>query len=114
MHEFSLCEGIVKQVSRANAGILENISQITIEIGKLSGVDVDSLTFWFPVVAEKMACGQVKLEVFEVDGLALCSKCNQQFLLTNLYDACPHCNAYGDYQILQGRELLVKSFSLNK
>lgn len=113
MHEFSLCEGIIKQVSRANAGVLDNVSQIKIEIGKLSGVDLESLVFWFPVVAEKLACGQVQLEVTEIEGSALCTKCNQQFFLTNLYDACPHCKTYGDYQILQGRELLVKSFSLN-
>jgi hydrogenase nickel incorporation protein HypA/HybF len=112
MHEFYLCEGIVKQVSRANAGVLDNVSQIKIEIGKLSGVDLESLIFWFPVVAEKLACRQIQLEVNEIDGLALCSKCNQQFTLTNLYDACPHCQSYAEYQILQGRELLVKSFSL--
>lgn len=112
MHEFSLCEGIIKQVSRANNEILDNVSQIKIEIGKLSGVDVESLVFWFPVVAEKLVCGQIQLEVAEIEGLALCAKCNQQFTLINLYDACPHCQSYGDYQILQGRELLVKSFSL--
>lgn len=113
MHEFSLCEGIISQVSRANQQNLSNIEQINLEIGKLAGVDLESLLFWFPVVAEKLNCKHIKLVVAEPIGIANCKSCSNDFELINLYDQCPHCNTFGNYEILQGRELIVKSFSLS-
>lgn len=112
MHEFSLCEGILKQVSRANKNTLNNITQINLEIGKLAGVDLDSLLFWFPVVTEKLLCPQIKLKVNNLDGKAICKQCQQEFNIINLYDPCPNCNAFGNYRIISGRELLVKSFEI--
>ncbi len=112
MHEFSLCEGIIHQVSRANNNNLENVEQINLEIGKLAGVDLNSLLFWFPVVAEKLNCKHIKLNVVEPLGIANCKNCTKDFELVNLYDQCPHCNSFGNYEIKQGRELLVKSFNL--
>jgi hydrogenase nickel incorporation protein HypA/HybF len=111
MHEFSLCEGIIKQVSRANDQRLDNLEQVTIEVGKLAGVDVDSLCFWFPVVAAKLNCQHLKLELHEISGKAHCRHCDQDFELINLYDPCSNCNTHGEFDIVQGRELLVKSFT---
>jgi Zn finger protein HypA/HybF involved in hydrogenase expression len=76
-------------------------------------VDLNSLTFWFPIVAGKFNVPELKLKVIEQDGLAKCNCCLQQFHLINLFDPCPHCASYGDYQILQGREMLIKSFALD-
>lgn len=113
MHEFSLCQGIIKQVAKANHERLDNVAEVSIEVGKLAGVDVESLQFWFPVVAEKMNCTMLKLNLEQVDGLARCNQCTTSFNLLNLYDPCPNCGAFSDYVIEHGRELLVKSFSLN-
>ena len=110
MHECSLCEGIVKQVIRANHGKTVDLSSVKIEVGKLSGVDLDSLCFWFPVVSGKLNCPELKLEVIETDGVAHCNHCQHDFTLVNLYDACPKCNTHGDFTITSGRELLIKSF----
>ena len=114
MHEFSLCEGILKQVAKANQNNLTNVEYINIEIGKLAGVDTQSLLFWFPVVAKKLSCEHVQLAITEPEGIALCNTCAQQFEIHNLYDACPHCYTFGNYEILHGRELMVKSFTLTQ
>jgi hydrogenase nickel incorporation protein HypA/HybF len=112
MHEFSLCEGIVKQVSIANNQRLDNVATINLTIGKLAGVDVESLLFWYPVVAKKFNCSAI-LHVDEPDGLVVCNQCSNRFTLINFYDPCPKCGAFADYEIVQGKELLVKSFELN-
>lgn len=111
MHEFSLCEGIIKQAVRANQDQTDNLATVTIEVGKLAGVDVESLRFWFPVVAGKLSCPQLQLKINEIDGRGHCNSCNHDFTLLNLYDPCPNCGAFGDYQIIQGREMLIKSFA---
>lgn len=111
MHEFSLCEGIIKQVVRANHEQTDNLATVTIEVGKLAGVDIESLSFWFPVVAGKLNCPELQLQINEVDGRARCNSCNHDFILQNLYDPCPSCGTFGDYQIMQGREMLIKSFA---
>lgn len=112
MHEFSLCEGILKQVAKANHGKLDNVATVNLVVGKLAGVDLASLLFWFPVVAEKMHCAQIAIKVDEPDGIGMCNHCGQEFILHNLYDPCANCGTFGDYQIKSGRELLVKSFEL--
>lgn len=111
MHEFSLCEGIIKQAVRANDNQSDNLATVTIEVGRLAGVDIESLRFWFPVVATKLNCSQLQLQINEIEGLAHCNKCNNDYNLLNLYDPCPHCGAFGEYRITQGREMLIKSFT---
>lgn len=112
MHEFSLCEGILKQVAKANQNNLNNVTKINIIIGKLAGVDLQSLLFWFPVVLKKRCLHEIVIEVEEPIGKAICKSCNHTFEIINLYDPCPTCNTFGDYEITSGRELLVKSFEL--
>jgi hydrogenase nickel incorporation protein HypA/HybF len=112
MHEFSLCDGILKQVARANQNNLANIDEIIIDIGKLANIDVRSLCFWFPVVAKNISCSQIKLTVNQIDGLALCNTCMCQFNLNNLYEPCPKCHEFGNYSIINGQELLVKLYKL--
>ena len=106
MHEFSLCDGIIKQVAKANQNNLDNVDEVIIEIGALANVDTQSLCFWFPVVAKNMSCSHIKLTVDQVGGLALCKSCKCQFNLSNLYEQCPECHEFGNYDLIQGQELL--------
>ncbi len=112
MHEFSLCESIIKQVEKSNYHQLKNIAEITLEIGSLAGVDIESLCFWFPVVANKLSGRELHLIVNSIQGVARCDKCLNEYELYSLYDPCPNCASFGNYKILQGRELLIKSYSL--
>ena len=112
MHEFSLCEGIVKQLEQANNGSLNNITTVCLEIGKLANVDIGSLSFWFPVVIKNKYATPIKLDILEIESQARCRSCLREFRLLNLYEACPQCGEFGNYEIIQGRELLIKAFYL--
>ncbi|AUR51172.1 hydrogenase maturation nickel metallochaperone HypA [Aquella oligotrophica] len=111
MHEFSLCEGIIKQVLKQKTILPEDIVSINIAIGELAGVDIDSLQFWFPVVAAKFQLADVKLKIDIIPARVICKSCNTEFHLQKLFDPCPVCSAYANYDFLSGRELLVKSVS---
>ena len=111
MHEFSLCEGIIKQVLKQKIILPEDIASINITIGELAGVDIDSLQFWFPVVAAKLQLADVKLNIDIIPARVICKSCNTEFHLQKLFDPCPICNSYANYDFLSGRELLVKSVS---
>ena len=112
MHEFSLCEGIVKQLEQANNGSLNNITSVCLEIGKLANVDIGSLSFWFPVVVKSKYVTQLKLDIHEIEPRAQCKNCLHEFGMLNLYEPCPQCGQFGDYVIIKGQELLIKSFCL--
>lgn len=111
MHEFSLCEGIIKQVLKQKTIQPEDIACINIAIGELAGVDIDSLQFWFPVVAAKLQLADVRLNIDIIQARVICKSCNAEFHLQKLFDPCPVCNTYANYDFLSGRELLVKSVS---
>lgn len=111
MHEFSLCEGIIKQVLKQKTIPPEDIASINVAIGELAGVDIDSLQFWFPVVAAKLQLADVRLNIDIIQARVICKSCNAEFHLQKLFDPCPVCNTYANYDFLSGRELLVKSVS---
>lgn len=113
MHEFSLCEGIIKQIALANQSNLSDIEGVVVEIGALANVDIESLCFWFPIVAATEHAQQIKLTVNRIKGLALCNNCQNQFELNNFYDQCSKCGEFANYTLISGSELIVKSFILN-
>jgi hydrogenase nickel incorporation protein HypA/HybF len=109
MHEFSICEGIVAQVKAAQSENSAKIKVVKVLIGEMSGVEIMPLKFWFPVVATKMAVPQLQLEVITVRAQARCNSCNYQFWLKAYFQECPKCNSYANFQLIQGKELIVYS-----
>lgn len=114
MHEFSLCQGIIKQVLAANHNNLSNVSEVIVDIGEFAGVDIASLCFWFPVVAKDASAPEMKLRVNTIAGVAKCEKCMNEFSVINLYSPCPKCNEFGSYALIHGNELLIKSYVLKE
>lgn len=112
MHEFSLCEGIIRQVTAAQPHKKQQIKTVNVAIGELAGVDIDSLKFWFPVVAKKMNLPNLNLVIETIKSVVKCQSCNHQFRLKNYLTPCPKCNAYANYTFICGRELIVKSIVL--
>ena len=113
MHEFSLCEGIISQVKKTRPNDNHIIRSVKVAIGEQSGVDIDSLKFWFPMVANKLGMPQLELAVDIIPAMVNCLKCNENFHLVNLFDSCPNCGSYAEYKFNTGKELLIKSVLLN-
>ena len=113
MHELSIALGIVKiaedERQKANA---QKIDRIELEIGALSGVELDSLDFVWPMAVKDTALEKADYHVDFVEAVAECLECGQQFPIKNLYDNCTVCNGYLK-DIVAGKELRVKALEVS-
>jgi hydrogenase nickel incorporation protein HypA/HybF len=112
MHELSIVMSVVEaamEVARENRA--ESISAIELEIGALSGVELDALAFAWPEGVKYSILAQANKTFTLIPGLASCSECNLSFPVDTLYDPCPMCGSYF-VQVTRGRELKIKSITL--
>ena len=94
-----------KQAREAKAGVIE---EIELDIGALSGVEMDALDFaWNEGVRTTMLENATR-KINRIEGKASCLECVNSFTIEHYYDACPECGGHL-INILQGKELRVKS-----
>ncbi len=109
MHELTVAIGIVeiaeKEAKKAN---ISKLTKIELEIGTLSGVEIEALNFAWPMAVMDTILENVEKKIQTVQAKAKCMDCNVSFEINNLFDHCPACKGYSK-SILQGKELRVKS-----
>ena len=112
MHELSIALGIVKiaenETAKANA---KKVTKIELEIGVLSGVEQDSLSFVWESAVKDSVLEKAEKEIDIIGGKGKCADCNTEFDMDNIYDPCPKCNS-NFKGILQGKELRVKALEV--
>ena len=109
MHELSIAEHIVEIALEhlpANDGA--TVKEIVLEIGTLSGIEIDALTFAMDVVMKSTALEHATLRIDRVQGRARCDSCAGEFDLADLYSPCPSCGGFGN-TVLRGEEMRVQS-----
>ncbi len=112
MHELSIAMGIVdiaeKEAKKVNATA---VKRIDLEIGTLSGVEIDSLEFAWPMAIEGSVLQKAEKHIHVIKAKARCLDCGHIFDLENLFDSCPKCNSYFK-DVFQGKEMRVKSIEI--
>jgi hydrogenase nickel incorporation protein HypA/HybF len=104
MHELSITRNIVAIVcERANGA---KVTQVTLEVGKLSAVIPDAIRFCFDVVAQGTVLEGARLEVIEVPGRGRCRVCGLDVELRQWVERCA-CGS-SDLDRLTGEELTIK------
>ena len=112
MHEISICEGIL-QVLEAEA-IKQGFSKIKtvfLEIGDLSSIELDALSFGFDVVTKNSVADGAKLEIIRIAGTAWCMKCAKSVIIKRRFDECPDCGSY-QLQTTGGNEMRIKELEV--
>ena len=113
MHELSIATSIIKttenEVDAANG---EKVIEIVLEIGKLSGVEIQSLYFVWELAAKNTVLEDSKITIFEPEGIAICAECDTEFKMEKIYDSCPKCNSPFK-TIISGKELKIKKLIIN-
>ncbi|MDH5365961.1 MAG: hydrogenase maturation nickel metallochaperone HypA [Cyclobacteriaceae bacterium] len=113
MHELSIALGIVKiaedERKKANA---QKVDRIELEIGALSGVELDSLDFVWPMAVKYTALEKANYEVDFVKAKAKCLECGQLYPIEHLFDSCPICKGYFK-DVISGKELRVKALEVS-
>ncbi len=112
MHELSIAMGIVaiaeKEAKKANVA---EIKAIDLEIGTLSGVEIESLNFAWPMAVANSVLEKAEKRIHLIKAKAKCMDCGFDYDIENLFDTCPKCGSYFK-DIYQGKEMRVKSLEV--
>ncbi|MCP4571376.1 MAG: hydrogenase maturation nickel metallochaperone HypA [bacterium] len=112
MHEMSIVMSILDMAAdRARAADARVINAIEIEVGGLAGVELEPLRFCFQVARRDIA-PEAELIVHEIPGRGRCAGCGSEAAMDFAWAVCPDCGEVG-LEVLQGRELRVRSLSVD-
>jgi len=107
VHELSLAGGIVKLVEDAAAREhFRRVSQLRLEAGALSGVEVRALRFALDAVAPGTCLEGAAITIDEPPGTAWCLPCGASVEIRSRTDPCPRCGSH-QIQPTGGTELRV-------
>ena len=109
MHELSIAKNIIEIASeQAKIYNLSVIDEIEIEVGELSGVEIDALKFVMEIATKETILENSRTIFTLIPGRARCLICSKEFLINSFFAQCPECKRF-NFQIIQGQELRVKS-----
>lgn len=112
MHELSVAMNIIEIASdQAKINNLSVIDEIEIEIGRLSGVEIEALKFVMEIATKETILENSRTIFTLIPGLARCMICSTEFLINDFSEQCPECKQY-NFHIIQGQELRVKSLNV--
>ncbi len=110
MHEQSLVGNLLKQVdeirSQHNA---QRVTEVRVELGPLSGVEPLLLASAFELLKPDTPAANAKLVIDEVQLLAQCESCHNQFEINDFVFHCPTCD--GNVKVVCGDQFCLVSIS---
>jgi hydrogenase nickel incorporation protein HypA/HybF len=113
MHELAIAEALIEQVRREldRAGQGGRVRRIDLSIGRLSGVNCDSVRFALGLLAPGTLVEGAEFVIQEPKAVCQCRACNARTELDDLVVNCPRCGS-GEITIEGGRELLLQSIEI--
>ncbi len=112
MHEMSLCESVLQILEdNAHSQGFERVKTVWLEVGALSGVEIEAMRFGFDAVTRGTLADSAKLEIIEQPGEAWCMQCAKSVRVQQRFDACPDCGSY-QLQVTGGEELKIKELEI--
>ena len=112
MHEMSLAEGVLQLIEdAARQQNFAKVSTVWLEIGQLSGVEVEAMKFCFDAVTRDSVAQGAKLEIIALPGSGWCMACALSVPMTEVFGECPHCGGY-QMQVTGGTEMRLKELEV--
>jgi hydrogenase nickel incorporation protein HypA/HybF len=113
MHELSIVEALIEQVQRElnRARQQGPVARLELSIGRLSGVNSDSLRFAFGLIASGTPVENAEIIINEPKAVCNCHACNIQTEIDDLVVQCPRCVS-DDITIEGGRDLVLQSIDI--
>jgi hydrogenase nickel incorporation protein HypA/HybF len=107
MHELSVAKSILDSaLHHAEKNGFKRILSIHLRIGRLSGIEVESLRFCFEVLSGETIARSADLAVDLVPIRGKCRNCGREFDLEEVDFVCPGCNNR-DIEVVSGTEMLM-------
>ncbi len=121
MHELSMADAIVKTaVDVAEKNNAQEITEVTIEIGKLTMLNPEQLKFMIDVLSENTLLEGAEIIIDEIPIEVDCKSC--EFSGSTPSDdldefvpviKCPECGGH-ELEVIKGRECNVKTIKIEK
>ncbi len=89
---------------------VDSFSQIELQIGTQSGIVIEALNFAWVSGVKDSVLKNAKLQIHSISAISKCNECGNEFIIENLYDACPKCNSIFT-EIIKGKELKISALS---
>ncbi|NOZ33834.1 MAG: hydrogenase maturation nickel metallochaperone HypA [Chlorobi bacterium] len=90
----------------------EKISELELDIGTVSGIELNALNFAFESVKPQTMLKNAEIKINIIYAKSKCEDCSFEYKTDNVYNLCPKCNSYRTH-IIQGKEMKVKSISVD-
>lgn len=109
MHELSIAQSLLEiVVDESERHEIRRVNTIRINVGALTGIVPEALTFCFGLVSENTVAAGAQLVIQTVPLVARCSDCNIEFEVQDNVFLCPRCGAPA-LELVSGRDLAVAS-----
>lgn len=107
-----MCEGILQifEDESKKQGFTK-VKQVWLEIGELSGVEIEAMKFGFDAVMRNSLAQDATLHIVPTPGQAWCLQCSKQVAVKQRFDACPDCGSY-QLQVTGGDEMKIKELEV--
>jgi hydrogenase nickel incorporation protein HypA/HybF len=110
MHEYSIVQSLVDSVDVAAKQTPDGVVlRVLVEIGGLSGVDVDLLTTAFETFREGTCCESAELLIARVSTQWTCPSCDRPIASGSIL-RCPDCNEPA--RLTAGDEILLRQIEM--
>ncbi|NHQ60184.1 hydrogenase maturation nickel metallochaperone HypA [Chlorobium sp. BLA1] len=112
MHEMSIALSIIEAVeAKAREEGAERISGIDLVVGKLAGIQPESLRFCFSAAAKGSMAESALLQIEEPEGIGECMECGRKFPVSFYYAECPECRSL-KIGIVSGEEFTIQTITI--
>lgn len=95
MHELSLAGGILRIIEQAaERERFTRLRRLTLEVGKLAGVEVEALRFALAAMAPGTLLANAEIEIREPGGRARCFDCGHLTEIKERGEPCGYCGGW--------------------
>lgn len=114
MHELSICQNIIAQVTQvAEQNNALSVTRIIIDLGPLSGIEAPLLQQAFPIASAGTIARDALLETHTLPIRIRCNICANENEASINQLLCRRCGSW-QTTLLSGDEMLLKSIELEK
>jgi len=114
MHELSVTEEILRLAEKIAAEEQAvKVTDIYLEIGRLSGIIDESVTFYWDSLKKGTLCEDAILHFEALPARMRCKECGMEYELEHDLVPCPACKSM-DIRIISGEEFTLRSVEIEK
>ncbi len=114
MHELSVTESVLEIACRhANEEQAAKVTDIYLEIGRLSSIIDDSVQFYWDLISKGTLCEGAALHFKRVPARLICLECQHEYTLVSDLEPCPKCGS-ARIRVLSGDEFNLDSIEIER